>query len=79
MKSGFVLAIALIALGALAVPVAAQWDVNGPNASLTLNSQTASIVDPTNHLINIGVPGNLNFAVTSGTNANYSGSSTTFA
>jgi len=70
MKSGFFLAIALVALGTLAVPVTAQWDVNGPNASLTLNGQTASVVDPTNHLINIGVPGMLNFAVTSGANAN---------
>ena len=70
MKSGFVLALAILALGAFAVPAVAQWEVNGANASMTLNGQTASIVDPTLHHVNMGVPGTLDFSVTSGANAN---------
>lgn len=70
MKSGSIITLALVAMVALAVPATAQWEPNGANAALTINGQTASIVDPTNHVVTVGVPGNLDFAVTSGANAN---------
>ena len=44
------------------------FDVNGPNAILTLQQQVPSVVDPTGHDIGVSVPGFLEISVVTGAN-----------
>lgn len=58
----------MTALSLLALRVDAQFDTNGPNAALTVQGVTASVVDPIAHDVPVELPGALQFRVTSGAN-----------
>lgn len=71
MKTGFkALAFALVATLCVAGVATAQatWDVDGPNAALTLNGNTPSAVDPVNHDVVVFVPGAMVLSITTGAN-----------
>ncbi|MEE9391508.1 MAG: hypothetical protein V3W41_03285, partial [Planctomycetota bacterium] len=65
MKTGFkALAFALVATLCVAGMASAQFDVNGPNANLTLQGNVPSAVDPVNHDVTVLVPGNMVLSIT---------------
>lgn len=48
--------------------VTAQFDTNGPGAALTMQGQTASVVDPIGHDVDVPVPGTFTITIDSGAN-----------
>ena len=68
MRKGTTAPLAAFVVMALAGFAPAQFDVNGPNAVLTIAGTAPSAADPTGHTVDIGVPGDLTVAVTSGAN-----------
>lgn len=66
----FFLAIPLVCLAATLVrPLAAQFEINGPNAAMTIQRQVPSTADPSAHNVVVSVPGTLSIDVDSGVNA----------
>ena len=61
--------IAIAAL-ALAFPLHAQFEVNGPNAVQMVQGQVASTVDPIDHDVELTLPGTFRLTVQSGSNPN---------
>jgi hypothetical protein len=59
------LALAIVALSSLA---AAQFDGNGPNASLRMQSQTPSAANSATHDVSVGTPGLFTIDIDSGAN-----------
>lgn len=55
-----------LAIGHLAF---AQFDINGPNASLTMQGQVPSVADPVAHDISVATPGNFVLRIDSGANS----------
>ena len=63
------LALCFALTGALALCAHGQmFDVDGPNATLTLNGQTPSVADPTGHQVTVQLPGSLDIGIGSGGN-----------
>ncbi|MEE9391325.1 MAG: hypothetical protein V3W41_02340, partial [Planctomycetota bacterium] len=65
MKFGLInLALVLAVTLSVAGLASAQFDVNGPNANLTLQGNVPSAVDPVNHDVTVLVPGNMVLSIT---------------
>lgn len=68
MKIGSRFAAFAAALTMFAGAAAAQFDVNGPNASMTMQGSAPSAQDPIGHNVNVAVPGIFNITIDSGAN-----------
>jgi len=68
MKNSFRFAAFVLALTAVCGLATAQFEVNGPNASMTMQGQVPSAADPAAHNINVATPGNFVLNIDSGVN-----------